>query len=700
MKKRYLKVAVLILLAMILLVLVLAPVIVKNQAIKRSKELIGRQISLEKLKVSYFSTTIRLMDFVLFDADEEEAFVSFDTLIVNLAPLKLIRNDMVIKKLYLAGLSAHIIQEDSLFNFTDLLEYHQADESENTEVDTTSGEPFKYIFSNLELHQANLSFTDASIDKTLYAKDLAFFIPHIAWDQEDRSEAGIRFNFPNGGFLDTELNIDPKEGEFDAEITIHKLYLHEFKEFLKKSLHLDSIAGQIHTNLHIMGDLDEIQKSTISGVFEIHNFEITDDSQKKLIALGGLDLSIQDIDLHNQNFLFDSLTLTQPYVQFELYDSTNNMFKFLGIQPSPETDSLQEEEPETDSLQSPPASSLSYALNSFIIDDGSIDYTDHRTPEPFSYDLTDLDLSVDSISSQEDWIDLYARMLLNNRGKLNAELGIDPRNPMNMTLDVGITDFILSDLNIYSRHYLGSPIIRGDMFYQSKTIIRGGQLSSENKLVIENVEVGDKEGGMHDLPLKFAVFLLKDREGVINLDVPVRGDLKNPEISVGKIVWATFKNLIVKTVTAPYDLLADMIGVDPKDIQAIEFAYGDSLLTDQRTEQLKLLLSLEEKKEGLGIELIYYNDAEKETGHLFLTEAGENLPSLSEADSLNLALSYAELTETFSLTRISIVESYLKSINDSTAIVISRSHADAPGNLGSSPRFEVKYSMEEYKTEN
>lgn len=699
MKKRYLKVALLILLAMILLVLVLAPGVLKNQAIKKSPELIGRQISLGKLKVNYFSSTIRLMDFVMYEADEEEAFVSFDTLLVNLAPLRLIRKDKVIEQLYLAGLSAHIIQEDSLFNFTDLLEHHQAETTKNNEADTTLGEPFQYFLSNLELKQAYFSFTDASIDKTIYVRDLSFFIPHIAWDQEDRSEAGIRFNFHQEGYLQTDLNLHPREGEFDAEITISHLYLHEFTEFARKFVPLDSIGGLVNTTLLVEGDLDELQNSTISGGFELQNFELTNNSQKKLIALNKLDLSIEEIDLQDMDFLFDSLTLTHPYIQFELYDSTNNMFKFLGIQPSTETDSVWNSGPETDSLDSSSGSSLSYALNSFIIEDGEIDYTDHRTQEPFNYDLTDLDLNVDSISSQEDWIDLHARMLLNNRGKLNAELGLDPRNPMNMTLDVGISDFILSDLNIYSRHYLGSPIVRGAMYYRSKTSILEGQLASENKLVIEHVEVGDKEGGLHDLPLKFAVFLLKDREGVINLDVPVRGDLKNPEVSVGKIVWATLKNLIVKTVAAPYDLLADMIGVDPKDIQAIEFAYGDSLLTEQRTEQLKLLLSLEEKKEGLGIELIYYNDAEKETGHLFLTEAGENLPSLSEADSLNLALSYAELTETFSLARISIVESYLKSINDSTAILISRSHADAPGNLGSSPRFEVKYSMEEYKME-
>jgi hypothetical protein len=383
-----------------------------------------------------------------------------------------------------------------------------------------------------------------------------------------------------------------------------------------------------------------------------------------------------------------------------LYDSSNNFFEFLGFQPAAEPDSTSLSTYEIDSLESDPGPPLSYALNSFIIEDGIMDYTDHRTSEPFTYDLTALELSVDSISSQEEWIDLFARMLLNNRGNLTAQLGMDPREPlMNLNLDIGITDFILSDLNIYSRHYLGSSILRGDMYYRSNTRIRDGQLSSENKLVIEHVEVGEKEGGLHDLPLKFALFLLKDREGVVNLDVPVRGDLKNPEVSVGKIVWATFKNLIVRTVAAPYDLLADLIGVDPNDITNIEFAYADTLLIDQRMKQLDLLLSLEEKKEGLGIELIYYNDVSKEVDQLFLAQAGEAQQPLTQADSTDLVRSRTELAEAYALTRMKLVDGYLKSMSDSTAIAISRAHPDAPGNVGSIPRFEVNYSMQEYHSE-
>lgn len=700
MKRRYWRIGLLTLLFIVLLALLFAPIIFKEQVVKRSKDLIGRQISLSKLKVNYFTSTIRLIDFNLYEADEEMVFVSFDTLLVNLAPLNLIRKNLVIQQLYLKGLTTHIVHYDSVFNFTDLLEFHQSEpDSSALEADTESRDPFRYDFSELQLRQAHFSYTDASIDNTIYMREFDFFTPHIAWDQEDKSDAGIKFNFHKEGYFQSALNVDPKEGEFSAQITIHRLYLEAFSDFLRKSLPLDSIGGVVNSELLIEGDLDEIEKSTLSGKVDLFDFKLTDQKQRELIGLNEVNLTMDKIDLDAKEFWFDTLALTQPYLQFEIYDSSNNFFEFFGIEPDTASEMAEGSALAPDSLESDTTSALFFALNAFSINDGIIDYTDHRTGEAFDYHLSEISLEADSLSNQEEWIDLYAQMLLNHRGTLNAELGMNPQDLMNMKLSLAITDFILSDLNIYSSYYLGSSILKGDMYYRSNTDISRGQLTSENKLIIENVEIGEKQGGLHDLPLKFAIFLLKDRDGVIDLDVPVSGDLKDPKVSVGKIVWNTLKNLIVKTVAAPYDLLANSLGVDPKDIQVIEFAYTDTTLTDEIRSQLDLLLSLEEKKEGLGIELIYYSDVEKEKEQLSLAMTEQTVPSETRPDSAQLDQHYAELAELFKQKRMSLVNDYLKTMNDSTKIFTSQSHPEAPGNLGSTPKFEVDYSMREYEEE-
>lgn len=318
-------------------------------------------------------------------------------------------------------------------------------------------------------------------------------------------------------------------------------------------------------------------------------------------------------------------------------------------------------------------------------------------------------------------------MLLNKRGTLVAEVGLNPLNPYDIILDYTIKDFQLSDLNIYSKFYMGFPIVYGDMYYKGHTEIIKNQLKSENKLIIQNAELGDKTGGLYDLPMKFALFLLKDRNGIINLDIPVRGDLNDPTVSIGKIVWNTFKNLIVKVGTAPYDFLAGLISVDPKDIKSIEYNYLDTIFTSERQKQLDLLLELEQKKNGLDIELVYFNDIEtekrqitvNEAGKLFTSETGKNyrnyekdfidfLKEKTKADSLDIveasktivpATIIDSLSILFAQTRKNSLEKYLHSVNDSTQIRFNLSDSKSPKNVGSLPQFETKYSMSEEQLE-
>jgi hypothetical protein len=228
---------------------------------------------------------------------------------------------------------------------------------------------------------------------------------------------------------------------------------------------------------------------------------------------------------------------------------------------------------------------------------------------------------------------------------------------------------------------------------------------------------------LYSLPLKFALFILKDRYGVINLDIPVRGDLNDPKVSVGKIIWATFKNLIIKVAAKPFDMLSGLLNVDPSDIQSIKFDYQDTILTAQRQRQLDLLLELEQKKEGLGIELVYFNDMEiekeiialDEVGEMFYEETSQDYQANEDEfkayvktkapnDTLEIAKACLQIVDIamvdsiaklYAERRYAIVNNYLNSVYDSTNIRSSVANPKAPKNTGSKPLFEVKYTMSE-----
>ena len=583
------------------------------------------------MKINYFTTTIRLIGFKMYEADEKETFVSFDTMLVNLQPLNFLRNELVIEQFYLKGLYTRIIREDSTFNFDDLVAFHTATDSTGVEeTDTMPSKPLRFRFSNLELNKANFELDDKNVGKTTKVRDLSFFIPLIAWNQEEKSEAGLRFLFAREGYFESSIKIDPIAGDFDADLTINSLYLNVFKDYAATYMNIDSLDGKFSSYLHVSGNMNKIEEAVVSGKIEILDFMMTDQRGQKFLGMKRLEIDLKRIDPYYSRYEIDSVVLTEPYVHFILSDSTNNISEIFS---QPEEDTVLMAEAITDTTSSMETDSLFYSVDAFIIKNGAVDYTDNLAGEPFDYHLSGIVLNTDSISSDASWVNLFSQMVLNERGTLKAEVGFDPIDPMNnISLDYVITDFQLSDLNIYSRFYMGFPIILGDMYYKSETKITDGQLKSENKLVMTDVELGDKGGGLYDLPIKLALFILKDRHGVINLDVPVRGDLNDPQLKLGKIIWNTFKNLIIKIATYPFDALAGSVNADPKELESIEFDYMDTTLTAQRQRQLDLLLELEDVKEGLGVELVYFNDAEKEKEMIALSDL-----SLEEAEAEKLA---------------------------------------------------------------
>ena len=661
----------------------------------------------------------------MFEADDTTVFVSFDTLLTRVKPFRFFNGEVVLERFYLSGLQSRVIRYDSTFNFDDLITFHES-ELDTIPEDTISGDPFKFQFSNIEFSHARFVFENHPIGDTMVLRDLSFFIPYIGWNQEERSEADLRFAFRDGGYFESSINADPSGGDFDAEILINTLSIDGYTEYLSEFADINTIHGLFNSQLFIKGNINQPERSILSGNINLSDFRMTDKRDKEFMGAEKIDVTLKTIDAHRSRFVIDSLMLTKPYIYFELDTGTNNFVDIFNIS-SEDNDSARMGVTKQDTTLSASVDSIYYTINHLAISKGILDYRDMLTGEPFDYYLSDIEMNADSILSTSDWVTTYSTMILNKRGKLVAEVGFNPANPFDLKLDYVISDFQLSDLNIYSRFYVGFPILNGDMYYKGHSENISNQLKSDNKLIIQNAELGDKSGGLFDLPMKFALFILKDRNGVINLDIPVRGNLNDPRISVGKIVWNTLKNLIVKIATSPFDLLASQLSVDPKDIRSIEYTYLDTVFTAARQKQIDLLLELEKLKEGLEIELVYFNDIEKEKEQIAVDEAGklfnnstgndyridkedfvEFLKSKIATDSIDIIESSKKivqasridsLAEMYALSRRTSLEKYLQGANDSTKIKFSVPAAQSPKNVGSQPKFEVKYSIKQEELE-
>jgi len=701
----------------VIIILAFLPFFIKRYVISNSKKLLGRQIDIGSLKYNYFSSTAKVYDFKMLEQNGKDEFTSFDTLIINIEPYRFLLNEKVIEQFYLKGLEVKIVMQDSSFNFDDLIAFHTQD---SISVEEENSESFKYSISNIELKDANFIFDNQNVGKETQIEDLSFVIPYIGWDQEEKSNADIKFNFQNGGYFQSSLNINPVDGEFDAKIEVKDLYLEPFLEYVREYADINSFNGRLTTQIEVKGNTNDAVSSVILGRGDVNDFIMTDLNDKEFLKAQRIDFYLKKIDYFNSSYEFDTLSFTEPYAYFEMDSITNNFFKIFKLNPdgSLVTDKIEVEQG-TDSLDSD--SKLYYAINNLIVQKGVLDYSDNLTGEIFEYHLSDITINSKDLASDLEWIDIYSEMLLNGRGTLNSKLSFNPSDYTNLNLDLAIENFLLSDLNIYSKYYTGHSIVQGDFYYYSKSLITNGNIESENNLLVKNVSVSNEKGGLYSLPLKFAIFLLKDKNGDVNLEIPVRGDLNDPEVSVGKIIWNTFKNLIVRAASAPVNLLAGLVDGDPKEFEEITFSYTDTIPSEKQFRKLDKLLEMESKKEGLKIELIHFVDPELQKEAIVLSELGNQyfkdtnkdylddekgfesyLRAKVENDSISTKdaafqlitpQSADSLATIYNETLLKNTINYLKIAKDSTNITVVKSEIKEPDNIGSQSRFKIVYDM-------
>jgi uncharacterized protein involved in outer membrane biogenesis len=185
------------------------------------------------------------------------------------------------------------------------------------------------------------------------------------------------------------------------------------------------------------------------------------------------------------------------------------------------------------------------------------------------------------------------------RGKLNP-LGKD----LFLDLNANATDIDLSSFSPYAGKYVGYGISSGKLSFQVQYKLANRKLEGENKIILNQLTFGDKIESPQatKLPVLLAVALLKDRNGVIDVNLPIGGSLDDPQFSVGGIVLQLILNIITKAVTAPFTLLGSLFG-GGEELSHIEFDYGRTNLTADAAARLKTLATAMDNRPALKLEI-------------------------------------------------------------------------------------------------
>lgn len=237
---------------------------------------------------------------------------------------------------------------------------------------------------------------------------------------------------------------------------------------------------------------------------------------------------------------------------------------------------------------------------------GQVRFSDRFIKPNYSANLTQLNGRISGLSSNlAATADVEIRGTVDGTAPVFIQGKINPLSG-NLFLDLSASTkgVDLPTATPYSALYAGYPIIKGKLSMDVKYLIENRKLHAENRVFLDQLTFGDRVESPKatKLPVLLAVALLKDRHGVIDVNLPISGSLDDPQFSVGGMILQVIVNLISKAVTAPFALLGNLVG-GGEELSFIEFEPGRTDLDKAALEKISSLAKALEDRPALKLDV-------------------------------------------------------------------------------------------------
>jgi len=230
-------------------------------------------------------------------------------------------------------------------------------------------------------------------------------------------------------------------------------------------------------------------------------------------------------------------------------------------------------------------------IGKVVLHGGQVRFTDNFIQPNYTANLMKLGGTVTGLSSDpRSNADVKLTGLVNS-APLNVAGHVNPlKGDLSLDLKADVHGMEMAPLSPYSGRYIGYGIEKGKLSFDVEYKVENRVLTAQNHLVLDQLTLGDKVDSptATKLPVRFALALLRDRNGVIDVNLPIGGSLDDPQFSVGGLVIRIFVNLIEKAVTAPFSLISSMFG-GGEELSNLAFDPGRATLGDKADDKLKAL---------------------------------------------------------------------------------------------------------------
>jgi len=445
---------------------------------------------------------------------------------------------------------------------------------------------------------------------------------------------GEKFNYSaqakwgkNGALaLDGTAALSPLKA--DGKLKVNHLALRPFDSYLADFSDLLFASGTASADVSYAFSNKDKPRFSISGNSSLNAIQLKDSNgHGELAAIKAFQVSGVKFSNEPYRLKIGEIHLNSPKASVNFDENGySNIHRALRIPPAQqapqkETDNKAPAEA-TVTHSAPPEEKPffdSLTINRVTMKDGKLIYRDASVKPIYFTKFTDIRLGLIDIRQEKNVrpkLDFHAKI---GPTPISVTGAINPLiTPMYSNLLIAVNGMELVPLSPYTIEYLAYPIEKGRLYADVKFHTEDWVLKADNKFYVEQLVLGakDKRPDAPNVPVAFGLALLQDSNGNMQLNLPIRGRLDDPNFHIGGIVFKAIAGLFVKALASPFSLIGSIFGGGSEDMDFVLFSPGRHTLDAAGLRKLETTIKALKERDRLKLEVDGVIDPESDSAGL------------------------------------------------------------------------------------
>ncbi|MBE9851503.1 DUF748 domain-containing protein [Campylobacter concisus] len=460
--------------------------------------------------------------------------------------------------------------------------------TENKSASKSKENEFKFDIKNISVNNADIALTHLFEGEKIAHKfdNLFVKVANLSSDFSKPFDAKVAMKSSQKLNLDVDSKIKIEPLDVSAKIKLNDTNLPKYFAYAKPFLEADLASGQLESSAEISYAKDIKADAKVS----IKDIRLNGKKAEKLIAFKSLDL--EKISFAKNDLAISGVSLNSPFIKAHL--SKERKFNLSQIVKEDKNKAKTEAKPESKKVASKKEDELKFSVKNFSLKNGEVDFSDASLFMPFATTISKLNGKLTDIDKKHPSSGEFQGVVgKNGFAQITAKL-FPFELKQNTDIKLDFKDIDLTDITPYSGQFVGYKIKKGKLNLNLNYSVTDSKLNGSNFINFDSLTLGEKVESKDavNLPLSLAISILSDQNNQINIDLPVEGNLDDPDFKYGGVIWAAVKKLFADITLAPFRFLGNALGLGSKDLSSIDFLAGSSELISSEAPKIADFIKL------------------------------------------------------------------------------------------------------------